>query len=150
MNNSFCMSLGYLLRTSDKDLDGQTIASVCITGVAVVFVALVILIALVTLYGKVFDMINTKAAAKAEAEKKAKEEEKPAVEKKTVAEPVSVPIVQDGIEEEVVAVIMAAVSAYGSQSGKKLTVKNIRLSGGTANGRSAWSSAGLSEATRPF
>ena len=32
MNNSFCMSLGYLLRTSDKDLDGQTIASVCITG----------------------------------------------------------------------------------------------------------------------
>lgn len=149
MNKSFCMNVGYFLRTSDRDLGGETIASVVITGIAVVFVALIILIALVYLYGKIFESVNAKQKAKAEAAKKAeaeKAEDKPAP-VKTAA---PAPVVQDGIEEEVVAVITAAIAAYGAQSGKKLAVRSIKASGGAPSGRNAWSAAGLAEATRPF
>ncbi len=148
MNNSFCMSAAYFLKTSDKDLGGETVASVVITGIAVVFVALIILIALVWLYGKIFESVNAKAAAKAEAEAAKKAEEAQKAAPKVKAAPA--PVVEDGIEEEIVAVISAAIAAYGAQTGKKLAVRSIRASGGAPSGRNAWSAAGLAEATRPF
>ena len=40
-----------VIHTSDKDLGASTIASVVITGIAVVFIGLVILIILVSIYG---------------------------------------------------------------------------------------------------
>ena len=136
-----------VIHTSDKDLGASTIASVVITGIAVVFIGLVILIILVSIYGKVFQMINDKAAKKAEAEKAEKLTQAPALKAASAAE--KTPVVEDGIEEEIVAVITAAIAAYGAQSGKKLAVRGIRRSGGTAP-RNAWGAAGLSESTRPF
>jgi Na+-transporting methylmalonyl-CoA/oxaloacetate decarboxylase gamma subunit len=150
MNSNFVVCAENMLKTSDKNLDGMTVASVVITGIAVVFLGLIILILLVMLYGKIFEKINASAAEKkalaeaaaaAEAAKKATE---------TAAEkPVSAPIVEDGIDEEITAVIAAAIAAYGEQTGKKLAVRSIK-SAGQYGGRNAWSAAGLSEATRPF
>lgn len=150
MNKSFCMNVGYFLRTSDRDLNAETIVSVVITGIAVVFVALIILIALVYLYGKIFEVVNANQAAKAEAKKQAEAAEKTAEKPAPVKAAAPAPVVEDGIEEEIVAVITAAIAAYGAQSGKKLAVRSIKASGGAPSGRSAWSAAGLAEATRPF
>lgn len=141
---------GSVIHTYDKDLGGATIASVVITGLAVVFIALILLILLVALYGKIFEGINKKAAEKAKAEKIEKlGQEKPKVVKQ--AEPVAaVSAAENEAEEEVVAVITAAIAAYGEQTGKKLVVKSIKRSEEGANVRSAWSAAGLADATKPF
>lgn len=53
-----------------KDLGAGTVASVVITGIVVVFIGLVLLILLVSIYGKIFDVINSRAARKAEEAKK--------------------------------------------------------------------------------
>ena len=107
-----------------KDLGAGTVASVVITGLVVVFIGLVLLILLVSIYGKLFDVINGRAARKAAA-----------------------PVVEDGIEEETVAVIMAAISAMSSAEGKKLVLKSVKTA---KPQRPAWSTAGIIDNTRPF
>ena len=119
-----------------KDLGAGTVASVVITGIVVVFIGLVLLILLVSIYGKIFDVINSRAARKAEEAKKAAEAAK------AVA-----PVVEDGIEEETVAVIMAAISAMSSAEGKKLVLKSVKTA---KSQRPAWSTAGIIDNTRPF
>lgn len=128
-----------------KDLGAGTVASVVITGIVVVFIGLVLLILLVSIYGKIFDVINSRAARKAEEAKKATEAAKAA----TKPEPVKVaaPVVEDGIEEETVAVIMAAISAMSSAEGKKLVLKSVKTA---KPQRPAWSTAGIIDNTRPF
>ncbi len=128
-----------------KDLGAGTVASVVITGIVVVFIGLVLLILLVSIYGKIFDVINSRAARKAEEAKKAAEAAKAA----TKLEPVKVaaPVVEDGIEEETVAVIMAAISAMSSAEGKKLVLKSVKTA---KPQRPAWSTAGIIDNTRPF
>ena len=126
-----------------KDLGAGTVASVVITGIVVVFIGLVLLILLVSIYGKIFDVINSRAARKAEEAKKAAEAAK-AVAK---PEPIKAPVVEDGIEEETVAVIMAAISAMSSAEGKKLVLKSVKTA---KPQRPAWSTAGIIDNTRPF
>ncbi|MBR1423421.1 MAG: OadG family protein [Ruminococcus sp.] len=129
-----------------KDLNAGTVSSVVITGIVVVFIALILLIVCVSIYGAIFNAAAKKKAAKAEAEKKAAELAKA----KTVL-PVpkveAVPAIEDGIEEETVAVIMAAIAAMSASAGKKLVLKSVKTS---RPQRSAWSSAGIAENTRPF
>ena len=125
-----------------KDLGAGTVASVVITGLVVVFIGLVLLILLVSIYGKLFDVINGRAARKAEeAAEAAKAVAKP--------EPIkaAAPVVEDGIEEETVAVIMAAISAMSSAEGKKLVLKSVKTA---KPQRPAWSTAGIIDNTRPF
>jgi Na+-transporting methylmalonyl-CoA/oxaloacetate decarboxylase gamma subunit len=126
-----------------KDLGAGTVASVVITGIVVVFIGLVLLILLVSIYGKIFDVINSRAARKAEEAKKAAA--------KAVAKPepikAAAPVVEDGIEEETVAVIMAAISAMSSAEGKKLVLKSVKTA---KPQRPAWSTAGIIDNTRPF
>ena len=133
------------------DLGGETIASVVITGISVVFIGLIILILLVTLYGKIFEGINksaeAKAKAKAEAEAKAKAAEAKAEAKAAPAAPAPAPVVEDGVGEEVVAAIMGALSAMYAGSGKKPVLKGVKA---VKPRRSAWSAAGVMENTRPF
>lgn len=128
-----------------KDLGAGTVASVVITGIVVVFIGLVLLILLVSIYGKIFDVINSRAARKAEEAKKAAEAAK-AVAKPEPAK-VAAPVVEDGIEEETVAVIMAAISAMSSAEGKKLVLKSVKTA---KPQRPAWSTAGIIDNTRPF
>ena len=128
-----------------KDLGAGTVASVVITGICVVFIGLVLLILLVSIYGKIFDAINKKAARKAEEAKKAAEAEKAAAKPEPVK--VAAPVVEDGIEEETVAVIMAAISAMSSAEGKKLVLKSVKTA---KPQRPAWSTAGIIDNTRPF
>lgn len=149
MNSGLYQFADNVIHTSDKDLGAETVAAVVITGLAVVFIGLILLIALVWLYGKIFQVINDKAAKKAAAAAAAKSEAKA----EKAPAPALVPVIEDGIEEEVAAVIAAAIAAYGAQTGKKLAVRSIRSADGGSGSRrvrNAWGAAALSEATRPF
>ncbi len=64
MNSGLYQFADNVIHTSDKDLGTETVAAVVITGLAVVFIGLILLIALVWLYGKIFQVINDKAAKK--------------------------------------------------------------------------------------
>lgn len=149
MNSGLYQFADNVIHTSDKDLGAETVAAVVITGLAVVFIGLILLIALVWLYGKIFQAINDKAAKKAAAAAAAKSEAKA----EKAPAPAPAPVIEDGIEEEVAAVIAAAIAAYGAQTGKKLAVRSIRSADGGSGSRrvrNAWGAAALSEATRPF
>ena len=128
-----------------KDLGAGTVASVVITGIVVVFIGLVLLILLVSIYGKIFDVINSRAARKAEEAKKAAEAAKAVAKPEPIK--AAAPVVEDGIEEEIVAVIMAAISAMSSAEGKKLVLKSVKTA---KPQRPAWSTAGIIDNTRPF
>ena len=128
-----------------KDLGAGTVASVVITGIVVVFIGLVLLILLVSIYGKIFDVINSRVARKAEEAKKAAEAAKAVAKPEPIK--VAAPVVEDGIEEETVAVIMAAISAMSSAEGKKLVLKSVKTA---KPQRPAWSTAGIIDNTRPF
>lgn len=149
MNSGLYQFADNVIHTSDKDLGAETVAAVVITGLAVVFIGLILLIALVWLYGKIFQAINDKAAKKAAAAAAAKSEAKT----EKAPAPAPAPVIEDGIEEEVAAVIAAAIAAYGAQTGKRLAVRSIRSADGGSGSRrvrNAWGAAALSEATRPF
>lgn len=119
---------------------GITSAKVILTGLVVVFVVLLLLIGIIKIYSaivqKVLDTGN---------KKKTKEK----IEGDIVSSVPSItptPVVQDGISEEVIAVISAAVATmYGSSAKPK--IKSIKKS---STGRSAWANAGVIENTRPF
>ena len=110
---------------------------ITITGIVLVFAILVLLMAIITLEGKIFDGMNAKkAAAKAAAPAPAA---KPAAPVQQAAAPA--PVVEEGIPGDVVAAIMAAIHAMGNG---KYTLKAVRRA---ANG---WSKAGVNDTTAPF
>lgn len=105
-------------------------------GVVVVFAVLLILTFVFWLFGKV-------AGAGANAATEAK----PAP--KAVPAPAApAPVVEDGIPEEVVAVIAAAVAAM-SDGNTRFAVRRISASRPSGM-RPVWAAAGLAENTRPF
>ncbi len=146
MSNSLILFADEVIHTSDRDLSGGTIASVVITGIAVVFLALAILIGLVWVYGKIFQTVNARADKKKAQAAQAVKQPEPIEEPSAI---VADDTLGSNAQEEIVAVIAAAIAAYGAQTGKRLMIKSIKPSGAPA-GRSAWSAAGLAEATRPF
>ena len=137
---------------SGKDYDALDVTAVVLTGMSVVFAGLVILIVLVMLYGKIFETVNKNKAAKLEAEKAAKAKENESAQPvRSTPKPAPVASIESGIEEETVAVIMAAIEAYGAASGKKLRVAGIKKASSSKGGYiNAWSQAARSELTRPF
>lgn len=125
---------------------GITSAKVVLTGFVVVFAMLILLIFII----KIYSAIVQKAQSAGSNSKKGKKnkDEKPA--EKPAAAPASVVTASastDGISDEVVAVISAAVATmYGSS--EKARIKSIKKS--SDGGRSAWAKAGVLDNTRPF
>lgn len=125
---------------------GITSAKVVLTGFVVVFAMLILLIFII----KIYSAIVQKAQSAGSNSKKGKKnkDEKPA--EKPAAVPASVVTASaatDGISDEVVAVISAAVATmYGSS--EKARIKSIKKS--SDGGRSAWAKAGVLDNTRPF
>lgn len=114
---------------------------VTITGIVLVFLILVLLMAIITLEGKVFDAMNgKKAAAKAAASAA-----KPAAPVKQAAAPApakaAAPQVEAGIPGDVVAAIMAAIYSMGNG---KYVLKAVR------RGKNGWGKAGVNDTTAPF
>lgn len=116
--------------------------TILLTGFAVVFSVLLILIGIIKLYGTViYNIQNKKQMQKASRNAdlpKAEREEEP--EPSVIVE--AEPEVDDG---ELIAVISAAV--YSMYSSSDVRIKSIRKA--PARG-SAWRSAGISDNVRPF
>lgn len=114
---------------------------VTITGIVLVFLILVLLMAIITLEGKIFDAMNGKKAAA-----KAASAAKPAVPVKQAAAPApakaAAPQVEAGIPGDVVAAIMAAI--YSSMGNGKYVLKAVR------RGKNGWGKAGVNDTTAPF
>ncbi len=120
-------------------LSGTEVTGVVITGLSVVFLGLIILILFVWVFGKIF----TRKTDNTNIEKKNES-------LKSVVAPAA-PVVKpaDSNEDEIVAVIAAAVAAMGQADGKVYKVKSIKAA---KNGpaRSAWALAGIQSETMPF
>lgn len=107
----------------------QLSLTVLLTGLAIVFIMLIALTFIIKGYGSAVKQLQDKLGGK------------PSL-------PVSTgsPVVQEGIPEEVVAAISAAVyMMYGTSATQ---IKSIRRA--APSSRSAWRMAGLLENTRPF
>ncbi len=117
--------------------------AVVITGLAVVFAALVILIAFVWLMGKFFSMGNNKKKISAEPVTAAKPVTQVPVRTVNANSAVS------SDDDEIIAVISAAVAAMGQAEGKTYRVKSVRAVNNRTS-RSAWAMAGLQQNTAPF
>lgn len=138
-----CDFIKPVLLSNTPDTTVSYVASVVITGLAVVFLALLLLIVFFSLLGKIF------------GEKKKKPEKKVEAVQPTVATtnveattPQVAPIIEDGVEDEVVVAITAAIAAMSQQTGKKMKLVGIKSSPRAA--RPAWAQAGLVDNTRPF
>ena len=111
---------------------------VTITGIVLVFLILILLMAIITLEGKIFDSMNAKKKAAKEAAKAPAAQPAAPVQQAAAA---PAPQVEEGIPGDVVAAIMAAIHAMGNG---KYTLKAVRRA---ANG---WSKAGVNDTTAPF
>ena len=87
------------------------------TGISLVFLVLILLTFIITLQGKVFDALNARKQ-KAAAEAAVKSQPQPPQLQEPMEAP---PFVEEGISEEIVAVIAAAVA---SASGGKYTLRD--------------------------
>ena len=127
-------------------------AKVILTGFAVVFAVLFLLIGIIKIYSTIVQAVQNKNNVRKNVRNQKKE--KIAQPDDSLKKPSNIParksdanepVVSDGIDEEIVAVIAAAVAAtYGSKG--KARIKSIKKSGG----RSAWANAGILDNTRPF
>ncbi len=102
-------------------------------GLCVVFAALILLTVIFWIFGVV-------ARGK-------KQEPTPQTVPAPTQAPKGAPVVEDGISEEVVAVIAAAVAAM-SDGNTQYTVRRIRSA--RTNARPVWAAAGIAENTQPF
>ena len=113
---------------------------VTITGIVLVFAILVLLMAIITLEGKIFDAMNGKKAAAKAAPKAAAKPAAPAA-KPAAAQAPAAPQVEQGIPADVVAAIMAAIYSMGNG---KYVLKAVR------RGKNGWGTAGVNDTTAPF
>ncbi|MGN1422996.1 MAG: OadG family protein [Oscillospiraceae bacterium] len=125
-----------------------TVGIISLTGILVVFFILAILIFVFWLMGRIFQTINNSKNKKAEAEKAAKAAAAPAA-----PAPAPAPVVEEAAadtdsDEEIMAVISAAIAAYAAEEGTAYTIRNVKRR--DSRTRSAWSLAGIGENTRPF
>lgn len=121
------------------EMNAENVAAVVITGLVVVFIGLILLIAFVSLLGFIFSKKNKP--------KKVKSVSEPVIEKVESSVTVPTPVVEDGIGDEVVAVIAAAIAAMSAKSGKKLALRSVKSA---KPQRNAWATVGLQDNTRPF
>ena len=111
---------------------------VTITGIVLVFLILILLMAIITLEGKIFDSMNAKKKAAKEAAKAPAVQPAAPVQQAAAA---PAPQVEEGIPGDVIAAIMAAIHAMGNG---KYTLKAVR------RGKNGWGKAGVNDTTAPF
>lgn len=127
-----------------------TSLTILLTGFIVVFLVLILLIGLIKLYGTIVTkLLEVSEAKKAEKEQalsnSTKETEDTTKSTPVVSSQVSATQDNNGIPEEIIAVIAAAVDAmYGQGAVKVKSIKKVPQS------RPVWGTAGIMDNTRPF
>ncbi len=125
-------------------MEWSYVGAVVISGLAIVFAALIILIFLVWIMGKIFDKLNAKKSGGNAKKAPAAESSKPAPANITAA-----PTADADDESEVLAVIAAAVAAMSEEYGTPLRIHSIKRSA-VSKRSNAWARAAAGESTRAF
>lgn len=121
---------------NDK-MDTGFVTSVVVIGLVIVFIVLLVLVIYLAIFGKTFSSSS-----------KVKKEKTPKKEKNQNAQVINIqPVIEEGIDDEVIAVIAAAIATISNETGKKLSIRSIRKSNNIVN---LWARAGALENTRPF
>lgn len=120
-------------------MDWSYVFTVVLTGMVVVFLGLVLLIAAITIMGKIFEALRA-----SKNDTKPAPAPKPAVPAKPA--PAAVPAASTD-DDEVIAVIAAAVAAMAEADGTVYAIKSVKRS---APRRNAWGAAARSEMTSSF
>ncbi len=113
-------------------------ANVTVSGLVIVFAMLILLVVIIALFGKLM-------SAKNSTDKKQAAEKTTATVSAVQEQSVSVPQQYD---DELIAVIAAAVDSVYSGSGKKAVIKSVTPC--SNNARSAWAAAGLNNNVKAF
>ncbi|MBE6847365.1 MAG: hypothetical protein E7503_04440 [Ruminococcus sp.] len=120
------------------------IAAMTITGLAVVFLGLLILVVYLTLSGKLFVRLGI-------GQPKPKKAPAAPAPKPVAAPKPAVPAAVAGEDEdEIAAVIAAVVAAMSTADGTAYAVRSIKPVRRVGSGRSAWAQAGMADLTAPF
>ena len=120
----------------------QEMLTVVLTGLLVVFSVLILLTFLIWLYGKIIYSIQSQNKGSADSTSTEKKTDNVATKA-----PMQAAAAPQGISNEVLTVIAAAVASMGSAAGVQYTVRSVRREG---TARPVWRSAGVYENSRPF
>ena len=126
----------------------DTAINVTICGLAIVFGTLILLVIVISVFGLI--MKNVNAVGNKSKSAKTEKGKAPAI-AAAKAPAAAQPVVQNtpvSNEDELIAVISAAVAATYAGSGKTCAVRNIRPA--AAGARSVWAAAGVARNTRAF
>ncbi len=130
-------------------LDSSQIWGVTIAGLGIVFACLVLLVLVIFLFGKIFEVINKKKADKQAAKVAAsapKAVPKPAAASAPAA---SAPAASD--DDEVIAVISAVIAAMSAADGTTYKVRSVKPAASSSlGGRTAWAMDGRRNNVMPF
>jgi len=121
----------------------NAVGSTVLTGLVVVFIALILLIAAFYLIGLFFAPRKSAKQVKGGGVQAQKENAPPPPEPE-LAEDTG----EDGISGEIIAVISAAIAAYGEADGKQYKIHSVKMAAHAT--RSPWNAAGLIENMRGF
>lgn len=126
------------LLSAEGSLDWGIVGSTVVTGIVVVFLILAILVGFLSLMGMILGGRKKSAPSAPAAEKPAASA--PVVNQiETVAE-------EEEDDGEIIAVISAAIAAYGEAEGKQYRIASVKKRDRAV--RSGWSAAGIAENTR--
>ncbi len=133
-------------------LDSSQIWGVTIAGLGIVFSCLVLLVLVIFLFGKIFEVINKKKADKQAAKVAAnapKAVPKPAAAPSAPAPAASAPAASD--DDEVIAVISAVIAAMSAADGTTYKVRSVKPAASSSlGGRTAWAMDGRRNNVMPF
>ncbi len=132
------------LLAEDIDMNFEYVTSVVITGITVVFIGLILLVVILLLFGLISKVRKKTVGKKVRTDSEIKADKVVLPSEKIAS---AAPEIEDDIEEEIVAVISAAIAHMSAKSGKKLTLKSVKTA---KPQRTAWAAAGLIDNTRPF
>lgn len=116
-------------------LNGTNYAlDVTLCGVVIVFSMLVLLVIIISVFGKIMGTINNQTV----------KEKKPAIKNTVATKPAATS--SEIYDEELIAVITAAVSTIYEGTGKRPIIKAVK----PVSGRNSWALAGLIQNTKSF
>lgn len=115
--------------------------STLVTGIVVVFLILILLVFILWAMGKVLNLKKKPKNTPAEAAASVQAAPMPVVSEPEIEE-------YDEDDGEIIAVIAAAIAAYGEADGKQYRIASVKRKEKSL--RSNWSAAGINENTRPF
>lgn len=142
------MNFRFLAFTWSELSKGDLAVLTTLAGLIIVFSVLILLTLVISLLNKIGSASNDKPSKPDHEPSSPASTPKPPVQ---TSPPVSKIVAADE-DESLIAVIAAAVYAFGQSIGQTLAIKSVQRipSQKSRDGRSAWANAGVRENTRPF